>query len=126
MLLLGLFAFGCIPKKEPMAAPSDLIPEAKMTEILIDVQLIEARHQRRLIKKGQKLKDKTLGFYTALWKKHGVKEEQFKSSYDFYMESPDVMHMIWEDVLAELTNGQVEAQKEYDALNIKEVKEVDP
>lgn len=117
-----LLLVGCIKTKEAAQPPADLLAKEKMMDVLFDIQLIEARHQRRLIKKGEKLRDKSLGYYTALWEKHQVKEEQFKSSYDYYMETPDVMHEIWEEILDRLTKGQKEAQEEYDALKIKEVK----
>lgn len=125
LILVLVVLSSCLNKKEAVQPPENLIPREKMTEILYDVQLIEARHQRRLYDQGEQLRDMTLGYYTGLWEKHAISEEQFKVSYDYYMTTPKVMHDIWDEILQRLTREQSEVQKAIDkeAAKIQNISE---
>ena len=72
-----------------------------MTHILTDVHLIEGARTGLTI-----LGDTTYNisdYYRAMYVKHNITEEEFKSSFEYYSQHPEIMDKMYEKVIEELT-----------------------
>jgi hypothetical protein len=122
------FLFAC--NQAPVDAvekPSDLIPEEKMVQVLVDVHLLEAtlnvrtpqvtRTQsplplempRDTIIKGVVFDPKApppIAWYD-IFKKHGVTKTQYEASMKWYSSQPEELNKIYDEVINALTTQQV-------------------
>lgn len=111
VFILVLLVASC--GNEPdVAQPEGLIEENQMVQILKEMQLVEARYQRRLFEPRDKIKEKTLAQYAKLLADHNITEEQFIRSYDYYKKNPEQLTAMYERVIEELATEQAELQKE--------------
>ena len=99
LFLLSLGMLACEPKT---TAPADLVSEDKMTSVLLDIHLAEARigrtitqydTSRMVFKNVQK----------EILKKHSLTDSAFRHSYDYYLENPALLDKIYEKVLDSLS-----------------------
>lgn len=102
----------CCGETEQVAPPpANLISTKEMEVILRDMCKIEARFQRRLSSKNTKHIDMALANYASVFAKHGITEDQFKTSYNYYSDHPDVMQTMYDSVIVNLTKEQAELKK---------------
>ncbi len=81
--------------------PADLLPQDKFTQVLLEGQLIEARvNHEQVIDKFTKVP--VLQYYTEMFKEQGVTEEQFKTTYQWYVDHPAELKDIYNEVLTGL------------------------
>lgn len=81
--------------------PTDLLPRDKFTEVLLEGQLIEARvNHEQVIDKITEVP--VLRYYAEMFQEQGVTEEQFKTTYQWYVDHPAELKDIYNDVLAGL------------------------
>jgi hypothetical protein len=92
--------------------PDGFIEREEMVDLLKKIQVVEARYQRRMFEPRSELKQKTLEQYTKLFKTEGVTLEQFKASFDYYKEDPELLSDMYNQVIEELTKEQAAVQKE--------------
>lgn len=112
-LLVGnLFLVSCV-EEEKNIPPTDLIQKQKMTEILADISKVEARFQRRLSVRGSNNEDMVSHNYKLVFDKHEVTMEQFKSSFEYYEQSPLEMQILFDSVLVHLTEEQAVVETVY-------------
>jgi len=94
---LGLSA--CKPADE---RPRNLLPENKMTEVMVDVHIFEAMAEGRKMSK-----DSLAGFiktnYEEIFRKHKVTEDQFQRTFDYYEHNPGKMDDLMTKVIDELS-----------------------
>jgi hypothetical protein len=99
LFLLSLVMLACAPKTE---APADLVSEDKMTSVLLDIHLAEARigrtitqydTSRMVFKNVQK----------DILKKYSLTDSSFRHSYDYYLENPALLDKIYEKILDSLS-----------------------
>lgn len=110
-IILVLALAACSPEVEKKR-PKEVLSQVAMTDLLYDMQLVEARHQRRLTFEGQTLNESTLNLYKATLDKHGVSESQFVASHQYYEKHPEVMAEMYTEVLERLQAAQGELSKE--------------
>ena len=91
--------------------PDHLIPKTEMVEILTDVCKVEARFQRRLSIRGKNNSELVLHNYKVIFTEHGVDLTQFKTSYEYYEESPEVMQDLYDSVIVKLNKEQTLLQE---------------
>lgn len=106
ILLAGLLIQACTSPLDP--APADLIPEKKMTAILVDVHIAESRVESMGLPH-----DSALVFFQhqqrQIFKKHRVPADQFFRSYDYYVTNVSELDKIYEKVVDSLSVKEVEA-----------------
>ena len=95
-LMVGLILMtSCQEDKPP--APSDLLPEDRFVEVLVDLNLIEAVRSMHITKEKEN-KAETEEFYNELWERTDISEAQFKSSFEYYQKDPEKMAEFYERV----------------------------
>lgn len=106
ILLVGLLLQACTSPVEP--APADIIPEKKMTAILVDIHIAESRIENMGLPY-----DTGAVYYQRLqqqiFKKHQVAPDKFFNSYDYYVRNVSELDKIYEKVVDSLSVKEVEA-----------------
>ncbi|WP_210465073.1 DUF4296 domain-containing protein [Rufibacter roseolus] len=105
--MLPLALLSCTPEPEK---PADLIPEEKMTRIMIDVHLTEAAIGRTI----HHFDSSRVAYREAhklILKRQGVTDSAFKHSYDYYLSDPAKMDKIYEAVLDSLSLREAKLTK---------------
>ncbi len=93
----------------PEARPRDLFSEAKMVEVMVDVHIFEA------MERNDKMSADSLAVfvetnYEEIFKKHGIKEEQFKRTFDYYEHNPAKMDELMTKVIDELSKMEADVK----------------
>ncbi|QNF34561.1 DUF4296 domain-containing protein [Adhaeribacter swui] len=90
----------CSPASEPQ--PANLIPEEKMTRIMMDVHLAEAQVENAglPLDSGEAVYRK---LQQQIFKKYQVKETDFNTSYQYYLRNLNLLDKIYEKVIDSLT-----------------------
>ncbi|MGD1843988.1 MAG: DUF4296 domain-containing protein [Salibacteraceae bacterium] len=103
LLLLAVMSCSIRPMLPPR--PDDVLEEEQMLELLVDVHMIEATIQRRLIK-GANPNWFGAQQYKLMFDRHGVPQEQFERSYQYYYQDSKKMTELYEKVIEELSKRQ--------------------
>ncbi|MBA2422768.1 MAG: DUF4296 domain-containing protein [Chitinophagales bacterium] len=94
----------CLPScnREPVLLPEDILSREKMIEILVAVHLVESSGDSRgfSMREANKL---IAVRYESVMKNHGTTFNQFKASFDYYMQHPDQFDEIYQEVINQLT-----------------------
>jgi hypothetical protein len=99
------FLVSCTEEKE-VEAPNGLLSEQEMVEILTEISKVEARFQRRLSIRGSNNEDLVSHNYSVIFDAHGITMEQYKTSFEYYEQSPKAMQIIFDSVIVRLTEEQ--------------------
>ena len=111
LILLGLvFGLGCGEKPDE-SVPIDVLSIQEMTEIMVDVQLIEGGIVIRKYNKTQR-KGQIADYYKSLYHKHKISKETFENSLKYYTDHPDKLEEIYDGMLERLSKLEAEVQNE--------------
>jgi hypothetical protein len=88
-----------------------IIPADKMEAVLTDMFLIEGAASY-LTNKGKPANNKAKRYYEAVLEKHGVTEQQFEESMQYYAYHIDELDEIFEKVIINLSKLESEVQSE--------------
>lgn len=99
--------------EDKLPKPPEGVPEPdKMEEILYDVQIVEAIYQRG----GKASKGEGRGeaekLYQRVYEKHGIDEETFKRSYDWYVRHPKMINDMYDRILERMSEEQTLLEEE--------------
>lgn len=89
--------------------PGNIITEDNMVLILIDVQILEATYNTRLIHLEDR-NERMERYYQEIFEKHQTSIEIFNESYTYYEKNPLELDAIYEDVLEKLEAMQTEEE----------------
>ncbi len=93
-----LLVFGCVNKK---SVPSDILPAEKMKRILWD--LIQAdQYAAMYVTKDSahsNVKMESLRLYEQVFQMHKVSREEFRKSYQFYQDHPELNQIVFDSLL---------------------------
>lgn len=107
LLSLVLLLAACSNKPVLPPRPASVLEEDKMVEILVEVHMIEATLQRRLIR-GSNPNYFGAQQYQLLFERHGISQVQFEESYAYYYQETKNMTEVYEKVLQELSRRESE------------------
>lgn len=91
--------------------PSDILPQKKMIAILTDVQIAEAALQIRNTTLADSIVNFELSQYKFIFKKNNVSPAEFKKSFYYYTDRPEIMVEMYKEVISALSKKQAEAVK---------------
>lgn len=97
------------PSSVPVNEPDDLISEEKMTEILLDIHIVEgARSGSRIL--GDTADARS--YMLSLFQKHNVTRAQYDSSFAYYSHFPERMLPMYDVVIDSLNLRQIHITEE--------------
>ena len=95
--LLVILFVGCASPE--VKIPENILTQEQMMPIMVDIHVIEgARNGSIMLGDTNGIED----YYAKVYEKHGITEDQFKSSFAFYSDNPTVFIPIYEEVLDSL------------------------
>jgi hypothetical protein len=86
-----------------------IISSSKMVEILTDVHLVEAALKQKQ-ERGVNMNFYTPFYYKSIFIKHGINQQQFRKSLQYYLQKPDKFEKIYYEVITSLTEIQNKEQ----------------
>ena len=103
-ILIALL-MACSSAESEEQAPADLISMDSFSEIMVDVQLLEATFNQKFWREDDPNRKKA-EFYQQIFEKHGVSKEHFELSYEYYSQRPEEMMLVYEYVINELSQRE--------------------
>ncbi|MDA0740337.1 MAG: DUF4296 domain-containing protein [Bacteroidetes bacterium] len=105
--VLFILFIGCASPE--VKIPQNVLTPEQMMPIMVDIHVIEgARNGAIMLGDTNGIED----YYAKVYEKHGITEDQFKSSFAFFSDNPSVFIPIYEEVLDSLkANGALLAKK---------------
>jgi hypothetical protein len=101
-VLLCLLAVGCSDGDKKIDPPANLVPREKMVDILIEIHIAESKVIQRNLRT-----DSAQLYFAAykdqIYKKNGVREDDFRKSYLYYMDNIKDMDEIYSVVVDSLS-----------------------
>ncbi len=92
-----------------MKIPGDVLSKEEIVPILVDIHLAQAA---RSVNQASDSARYTIADYTAyILKSHHVSKEKYESSISFYTEHPELLELVYGEVITELSKKQGEAEK---------------
>lgn len=111
-IVLGFFLCmiaACGNKETEM--PSDVIPQDKMMHVLMDIHLAEAGLRTENTFRADSLTQMTVNYYQFIFDKHQVTKEEFRRSFRFYTDNPEMMEKIYQKMIEEMSKKEAEINK---------------
>ena len=81
-----------------------------MVQVIKDLMLLEATYNTQLIRVKDK-NERMVKYTEEIFNKHNISEEDFDSSYDYYIKNPSEFEAMLELVFEELNKMETEAAK---------------
>jgi hypothetical protein len=98
LILIPFLFFACSSESEP---PENLISQDKMVDVLVDLQLLEATYNIKLVlldNRSERMNRYTLEVFNH----HQITQAMFDSSYAYYEKDPEALINIYEHVFEKL------------------------
>jgi hypothetical protein len=97
-LLIAACLAGCSAKDR---VPSDIIPPDQMSSVLWDMMLADQYSDAYLVKDSAHLnvKTETLKLYQQVFQLHKISLDEFRKSFHFYLDHPDMSRGLFDTVL---------------------------
>jgi len=86
--------------------PATILPEDKMTSILVDIHLLQSAITLNLVKASPGKND-TVMFYN-IFENNNITQKQFEESLDFYKTRPTLLNEVYDSVLVVLSRKEAE------------------
>lgn len=110
-----LFVFSSCGEKQPTPVPADVLPKEKMAQVFTDIHMAEAGANAPMItdipaKDLDSISKSNISFQ-KIFDKNQITKEQYDKSLQFYIDHPELLDKVYEEVLNELSKMQGEASK---------------
>ncbi len=110
-ILFAVLLFSCTEDEKNTQLPEDVLSKAEMVEVMVDVQLLEATFNQRLLREDDPMV-KMAVYYNQIFEKHGVEREKFVNSHRYWTARPEEMLEIYHEVINRLTRLEEEINKD--------------
>jgi len=109
--LLTIILIVSCSSPEEEGIPENVLSPEKFTSVMIDVQITEGMRAQGvdLITPGEGVE----GAYEEIFSKHQINKESFDVSYDYYLDHPDKMEKIYEQVLDSLSKLDAQVKQKF-------------
>lgn len=101
-----LLFFSCGHKDKSVAIPTNILSKEKMARVITDVHLADAETNFHLL--PDSTKKKPINFQ-KVFEKDTITKQQYEESLSFYMDHPELLNAVYEDVVNELSKMQSKA-----------------
>lgn len=126
-IFIAVAVFACGQKEqEETAAPSEVLSEDAMVDVLIDLQIQEAALTMNIVQDKRAVQDSSQMY--NVYKAHDITKSQFDESFRYYASKPEKLNAIYEQVVSRLNQMQTEAMKKVpkDTVRLKMPKDPMP
>ena len=106
LLFYSTLLFSCGGKTEE-EQPENLIKKELFTEMILELQLIEA-HLNEVRVDQSVIRDSANNFFQEIFEKHGTSFEDFNNTMNYYASQPEKLQGIYDAVLESLSEMEVE------------------
>lgn len=107
LLFIAIIVFAAACKEKDPPKPEGLLSEEKFSAVMVEVQFAEALDlQRKQIDKDSS--ETIFSYYKEIFKRHNISLDEFVNTYDYYIDKPDEMGKIYEQVLDSLNKLDAE------------------
>jgi hypothetical protein len=112
ILLIVVLITSCTSPEEE-GIPENVLSPEKFTSVMIDVQITEGMRAQGvdIITPGEGVE----GAYEEIFSKHQINKEAFDESYNYYLDHPDQMEKIYEQVLDSLSKLDAQVKQKFSA-----------
>lgn len=107
LLFCILFLGSCTSIEDRVAIPDTVLSQEKMSEVLVDVHLLEASLNVSTYNRDQVVVS-TIYPNSDVLKKNNVTKKQYQESFDFYSRNPLLLTEVYQLVLNNLSKMQAE------------------
>ena len=99
-----ILAFGIVAcSEEAEQIPADVLDKPMFTDVMMDMQLIEAAYNRQLAQDEDSVaKGKVYHYYGEIFQKYNTDEATFNRSFEWYTSHPEHMVEVYEIVMERL------------------------
>lgn len=111
ILFYSLFAFflSCKDQEEKsISIPDHVLPKEKMVQVITDIHIAEAEINLNAIPDSAFKKSI---YFEEIFKEHQITKRQYEESLAFYIDHPEILNKIYEQVLNDLSKIQAEMSK---------------
>lgn len=88
-----------------------IIPPQKMQEILLDIHLADGIANREG-EADNSTENRTITLYKEVFAKYKISENQFYTSFNFYLQHADTLDKIYEKIITEISKEQAQIKTE--------------
>lgn len=111
LFLFLVLIVGCVNRE--VNIPNDIVDSETFVDIMIDIQIREGMGTYRRQNKGISTKDELPDDLVEILKKNNTTTEDFLKTYDFYVNNPELMEGIYEQVLDSLSKLEAEIKQRF-------------
>jgi hypothetical protein len=111
-LFSGLLLLFAACKNEEPKVPDNLLDRQTFTAVMLDAQLVEG-FKTQIAHSAAKGRNVGRHLYLDIFEKHGVSEKDFRRTYGYYQERPELMEGIYEQVLDSLSKLEAQIKKDF-------------
>ncbi|MCF8428883.1 MAG: DUF4296 domain-containing protein [Bacteroidia bacterium] len=105
LIALVITTVGC--QQDDSLKPNPFFDRNKMANILTDIQIAEAGiNQQGLV--IDSLNKSMLWHYEYVYKKNNITEKQFNDNYTYYLEEPELLDSVYNDVIKNIAKLRIE------------------
>ena len=106
--ILFILLAGC--KQKMAEVPKGYIGMDSMKVLLADMHIIDAVAESKA-QMGMSEKMLAEEYYEQMFKNHGITRQKFVESYAFYEAHPELLNMMYEDILADISKREEKVGK---------------
>lgn len=105
-ILIVSILFAC--SNNEISIPENIIPQEQMVQVLADIHIAEVTANFK--SPGDTINIDVKSLYLQIYNKHSITEEQYRESYQFYLDHPTLFNKMYDEVITELSRRQTEIQ----------------
>lgn len=102
IIFISIVAFSCFNPNKDVDIPEGIIPPGEMALIFRDIHLTDALISRKRLNINKNYL-KINSYYKDIYEKHGYSRAVIDSSLNFYSSYPELMDVVYDQVLIELS-----------------------
>ncbi|MEI6311619.1 MAG: DUF4296 domain-containing protein [Bacteroidota bacterium] len=107
LLVTTIFFTACKDKK---VRPKDILSKQEFIDVLCDIHISDAYTEYKGYQADTLVMTNQMNFKTVL-QAHKVNQEVFMKTYNFYMQNPEDMDLVYLEVIDKLSQMQADANK---------------